>query len=123
MSRITTRISTMAMMLKQIEEMLQPTPGRVAAAVLTPSAPIAIASVATQGGTRVFSRFDANQRRAAPTRSVAESASRMRARRHARGRESRRLSFRAEHARSACEVEESQTVGIEALGRDASRFL
>jgi hypothetical protein len=47
----------------------------------------------------------------------------MRARCHARGRESRRLSFRAEHARSACEVEESQTVGIEALGRDASRFL
>src|SRR4051812_12340588 len=74
-SRITRRMSTIAIRLKQIDEMLQPTPGSDDAATLRPSAPIAIASDGTHRGTRDRSRLDANHRRAAPTSSVADRAS------------------------------------------------
>ena len=77
-SRSTTRISTIAMMLKQIDEMLQPIPGCVATATLTPSEPIAMASVGTHWGMRDFSRREAIQSSRAPTIRVAASGSRMR---------------------------------------------
>lgn len=74
-SRITRRMRTIAMMLKQMEEMLHPSPCCVLAAVLRPSEPIASARIGTQGGTRPRSRRDANHRTAAPTSSVAASVS------------------------------------------------
>ena len=67
----------MAIRLKQIDEMLQPRPGCVATATLMPSDAIAMASVGTHGGTRDRSRREANQRRSAPTISVAASGSLM----------------------------------------------
>jgi hypothetical protein len=66
-----------AMRLKQIDEMLHPTPGCVAAATLTPSDPMAIASVGTHAGTRDPSRFDANQSSSAPMMRVAARGRRM----------------------------------------------
>ena len=65
-----------AMRLKQIDEMLQPTPAREAAATLKPSAAMATASGDTQEGMRDRSRRDASHRTAAPTRRVAANASR-----------------------------------------------
>ena len=73
---MTDKIRMMAMRLKQIDEMLQPMPGCDAAAVLTPSDPMAMASVGTHFGTRDRSRRDANQSASAPTRSVAASVNR-----------------------------------------------
>jgi len=67
----------MAMRLKQIEEMLHPIPGRDATATLMPRDAIATESVGTHGGTRDRSRREVNQRRAAPTMSVAANVSRM----------------------------------------------
>jgi hypothetical protein len=76
MSRRTIKIRTIAMMLKQIDDMLQPTPGREAAATLRPSAPIAIASGDTQAGMRERSRRDASHSSPAPMRRLAANASR-----------------------------------------------
>jgi hypothetical protein len=77
MSRITTTIKMIAMRLKQMDEILQPIPGREATATLTPKDAIAMASVGTHRGTRDRSRRDANQSSAAPTMSVAANGSRM----------------------------------------------
>jgi hypothetical protein len=67
-----------AMRLKQMDEMLQPMPGCVATATLTPSDAIAMASVGTQRGMRERSRREENQRSAAPMIRVAASVSRIR---------------------------------------------
>ena len=64
----------MAMTLKQMDEMLQPMPGRDAAPTLMPSAAMAMARMETQPGTRDRSRRDANQSRVAPRSRVAASA-------------------------------------------------
>ena len=66
-----------AMRLKQIDEILQPIPGREATPTLIPSDAIATASVGTHCGTRDRSRREANQSRTAPTMSVAATGSRM----------------------------------------------
>lgn len=49
---MTTMINTIAMRLKQIDEMLHAIPTCVLAAVLSPSAAMATASTGTHGGTR-----------------------------------------------------------------------
>ena len=67
----------MAIRLKQIDEMLQPTPRREATATLIPSDPIASASVGTHRGTRDRSRREANQSAIAPMMRVAARGSRM----------------------------------------------
>jgi hypothetical protein len=72
---MTRMISTIAMRLKQIEEMLQASPGWVLAAVLRPSDAIATARTGTHAGTRSRSRREATQSSAAPTSSVAASVS------------------------------------------------
>ena len=74
---MTVRISTIAIRLKQIDEMLQPMPCCDEAATLRPSAPIAIARGGTNRGTRERSRRDVNQSRSEPTTSVAARASGM----------------------------------------------
>jgi len=66
-----------AMRLKQIDEILQPIPGRDATATLMPRDAIAMASVDTHRGTRDCSRREASQSSTAPTTSVAANGSRM----------------------------------------------